>query len=95
MNFDEIIKKNSVKSAKKLEKMKIAQERMNAYANMNTRNIQSRVNTSSSMTEAEKEEAVRRATNSSNIKPGSMMAKANMVKEYNEKNNSKDSDDKK
>jgi len=29
------------------------------------------------------------AKTSSNYKPGSMMAKANMVKEYNERNNSK------
>ena len=39
MNFDEIIQKNSAKSAKKLEKMKENQEKLNAYANMNTKNI--------------------------------------------------------
>ena len=36
MDFDDIIKKNSAKSAKKLEKMQEAQKKMNAYANMNT-----------------------------------------------------------
>lgn len=89
MDFDAIIKKNSVKSAKKLEKMKQAQERMNTYASMNTRNIQNKSNNSSTMTQAEKEEALKKAKEryqSSGSKSGSMMAKANMVKDYNEKN---------
>ena len=47
MDFEEIIKKNSVKSAKKLEKMKEAQEKMNAYASMNTRSIQNKAKVSS------------------------------------------------
>ena len=90
MDFEDIIKKNSVKSAKKLEKMKEAQEKMNAYASMNTKNMKNKANIKSSMTEAEKEEAMKKATDYSrnaNIKPGSMMAKANKVKEYNERNN--------
>lgn len=90
MDFDEIIKKNSKKSAKKLEKLKQNQERMNAYANLNTRNMQNRANISSGMTEQEKEEAMKKATDysrNSNAKPGSMAAKANMVRQYNEKNN--------
>jgi len=94
MDFDEIIKKNSVKSAKKLEKMKETQEKMNAYASMSTKNIQSRANMTSGMSEQEKENAVKKSTeyyNNSNAKPGSMMAKANMVKQYNERNNSRDS----
>ena len=37
MNFDDIIKKNSAKSAKKLEKMKEQQEKLNAYASMSTK----------------------------------------------------------
>lgn len=89
MDFDEIIKKNSVKSAKKLEKMKKNQERMAAYANMNTRSIQNRANVTSGMSEKEKEEAMKKATNYNkygNAKPGSMAAKANMVRQYNEKN---------
>lgn len=89
MDFDEIIKKNSVKSAKKLEKMKKNQERMAAYANMNTRSIQNRANVTSGMSEKEKEEAMKKATNNNkygNAKPGSMAAKANMVRQYNEKN---------
>lgn len=87
MDFEDIIKKNSAKSAKKMEKLKKNQERMNAYANMNTRSMQNRANVNSSMTEEEKEEAMKKATDysrTSNAKPGSMAAKANKVKEYNE-----------
>lgn len=87
MDFEDIIRKNSAKSAKKMEKLKKNQERMNAYANMNTRNMQNRANVNSSMTEAEKEEAMKKATDysrTSNAKPGSMAAKANKVREYNE-----------
>lgn len=87
MDFEDIIRKNSAKSAKKMEKLKKNQERMNAYANLNTRNMQNRANVNSSMTEAEKEEAMKKATDysrTSNAKPGSMAAKANKVREYNE-----------
>lgn len=90
MDFDEIIKKNSAKSAKKLEKIKQRQELMSTYANMNTRNMQNKANVTSNMTEAEKEEAMKKSTdsyNTTNARPGSMMEKANMVKRYNEKNN--------
>ena len=92
MDFDEIISKNSAKSSKKLEKLKANQERMAAYANLNTKKVQNRANIVSGMSEQEKEEAMKKATeyyNSANVKPGSMMAKANMVKQYNEKNNKK------
>ena len=89
MDFDEIIKKNSVKSAKKIQKMKETQEKMNAYASMNTRNIQNKASFSSGMSEQEKEAAYKDAVErqKSGIKPGSMMEKANMVKAYNERNN--------
>ena len=46
----------------------------------------------SAMTQEEKEEAVRKATeyyNKNAAKPGSLAAKANMVKDYNERNNRK------
>lgn len=89
MDFDEIIKKNSVKSAKKIQKMKETQEKMNAYASMKTKNIQNKASFSSGMSEQEKEAAYKDAVErqKSGIKPGSMMEKANMVKAYNERNN--------
>ncbi|MCI9230428.1 MAG: YidC/Oxa1 family membrane protein insertase, partial [Lachnospiraceae bacterium] len=107
MDFDEVIKKNSAKSAKKLEKMKQTQERMNAYANMNTRNIQNSkgqtakpkaVNTggnAAGSTPPKGKSMADKASVSTNTgsvstgsaKPGSMLEKANMVKDYNERNN--------
>lgn len=90
MDFDDIIKKNSVKSAKKMEKMKAAQEKMNAYANMSTRNIQSKANSANTESTSQKSQTASSSAESPkavNAKPGSMMSKANMVRQYNEKNN--------
>ena len=90
MDLDELIKKNSEKAKKKLEKAGVRAEKLNAYANMNTRNVNTQKKSSkSSMTQEEKEEAVRKSTEyySKNAKPGSIASKANMVKQYNEKNN--------
>jgi YidC/Oxa1 family membrane protein insertase len=84
MDFDQIIEKNASKSAKKMEKIQKNQDLINAYANMNTKNIQKRANVSSSDNGSD--------VNSSDMspevsaKPGSMMSKANMVSEYNKKN---------
>lgn len=91
VDFDELIKKNSKKSAKKLEKIKQNQERLNMYAAMNTRNIQNNANTSqttaSTMANKANVNTSAGSTQAVNAKPGSMMAKANMVKQYNERNN--------
>ena len=59
-------------------------------ANMNTKNIQKKANVDEGLTEEEKKAAMDKSTeyyNSRAAKPGSMMAKANMVKDYNERNN--------
>lgn len=85
MDFDEIIKKNSVKSQKKLEKQKAQQEKMNAYANMNTRNIKSKANIYAGSSDSSDNSNV--YTNNVDAAPGSMMSKANKVKKFNEKNN--------
>jgi len=88
IDFDELIKKNEVKSAQKLEKMKQQQEIMAAYANMNTKKIQSNANYQNNVSSSNNDNNTKNRTNyTSNAKPGSMMAKANMVKEYNERNN--------
>ena len=91
LDLDEIIKKNEVKARKKMEKAGVKAEQMAAYANMNTKKVSTaaRAVSTSSMTAEEKEEAVRKSTEyyNNNAKPGSMMSKANMVKQYNEKNN--------
>lgn len=95
MDLDELIKKNVEKRNKKLEKSKgINLKTINDYANMNTKNVaakqaQQNVSRASSMTQQEKDEAVKKSTEyySKNAKSGSIASKANMVKQYNEKNN--------
>ena len=89
MDFDEVIEKNKEKAAKKMEKQNAKYERMQEYASMNTRNMN--VNKTSNISEAEREAKLAKANEyySKNAKPGSMAAKANMVREYNEKNSRK------
>lgn len=89
MDFDYIIEKNKDKAAKKIEKKKVQTEKMQQYANINTRNID--INKKSNLSDAEREAALKKANEyySKNAKPGSMAAKANMVREYNEKNTKK------
>ena len=99
MDFDQIISQNKEKSAKKLEKMKLQQERLNAYAQMNTKNIQAqqprknlqnKAQVSSSVSEKEIEKAMKdaeeAASTSTKTGSGSMFEKAGMVKKYNDKN---------
>lgn len=88
MDLDELIKKNVEKRNKKLEKSGINPKTINNYANMSTRTIPSKA---SSMTQEEKDLAVKKSTEyyNKNAKAGSLASKANMVKQYNEKNNRK------
>ena len=89
MDFDEVIEKNKEKAAKKVAKQNAKYERMQEYASMNTRNMN--VNKTSNISESEREAKLAKANEyySKNAKPGSMAAKANMVREYNEKNSRK------
>ncbi len=91
MDLDELIKKNVEKRNKKLEKSGINPKTINNYANMNTRSIASKASSASSMTQEERDLAMKKSTEyyNKNAKPGSIAAKANMVKQYNEKNNKK------
>ena len=88
INLDDIIKKNQEKAKAKREKMGIAENQIRNAAQMNTRRTMSdKANTE---TFAEKEMLLEKANIAkANAKPGSMAAKANMVKEYNERNNRK------
>ncbi len=89
------IAKNIEKYNEKLRKQGIDPAKLNAAARTNTKNISSKAayqNTSSkrlSMTEEERAEEVKKSTQyyNSDAKAGSLAAKANMVKQYNEKNN--------
>ena len=84
LDLDDIIKKNQEKAKQKREKMGISEDQIRQAAQMKTRSIESKANYVSS---AEKElqlEKARQAQN--NAKPGSLASKANMVRDFNEKN---------
>lgn len=87
INLDDIIKKNEEKAKKKREKMGIAENQIRSAAQLNTRRMEDKSHTAMS---AEKEALLEKAMEArANAKPGSMTAKANMVKEFNERNNKK------
>lgn len=96
IDLDELIKKNVEKKNKKLAKSGKSLSSISNYAAMSTKNVapKSQVNFSDninkpSMTQEEKDAAVKKSTEyySKSAKPGSIASKANMVKQYNEKNN--------
>lgn len=95
MDIDAEIAKNIEKYNEKLRKQGIDPAKLNAAARTNTKNISSRTAyrnnaaKKTAMTEEEKAEAMKKSTEyyNSNAKPGSLASKANMVKQYNEKNN--------
>lgn len=91
MDLDEVISKNVEKSKKKMEKKGITTKMLNDYATMNTKSLTPKASSASTMTQEEKDEAVRKSTEyyNKNAKQGSIASKANMVKQYNEKNNKK------
>lgn len=84
IDLDDIIEQNQEKAKKKRERMGIAENQITSAARMNTR-----TNTNlSGYTEEEKEKLLEEANaKRQNAKPGSMTAKANMVREFNERNN--------
>lgn len=95
MDIDEVIKKNIEKRNEKLKKAGIDPKTVNRNANINTKNVAPNRPSMSAkanvkpMTQEEKNEAMKKSTEyyNKNAKPGSLAAKANMVKQYNEKNN--------
>jgi len=93
MDIDAEIEKNVEKYKEKLKKQGIDAAKIQAAARVNTKNISSKTayqNPASKRpvrTEEEKAEEIRQATEyyNKNAKPGSLAAKANMVRQYNEK----------
>lgn len=85
VDVNDIVEANKEKAAMKAEKRKekqgIYREKVLEASKTNTRNVTS----SSSMSAEEKEEKIRKAKEAANS--GSLSAKANMVNEYNKKNN--------
>ncbi len=80
---NELIEKNVEKMKKKQEKKGVSAENLNRMAQRNVRNIEEpKTNVMSSK---EKDEKLKKAAEASkNAKPGSLAAKANMVKNFNE-----------
>ncbi len=89
VDVDELIKKNLEKTNKKREKQGLPPQKITNTAKINTRNIEQKPEIS----EEEKEAKIKKATDyynsTSTAKPGSLAAKAQMVKQYNERNNKK------
>ncbi|MGN1140596.1 MAG: YidC/Oxa1 family membrane protein insertase [Oliverpabstia sp.] len=91
MDMEEYIKKNQEKAKKKMEKKGISPDKINQQARMNVRNIQTTPQKQGTTAE-EKAEKVKKSTEyyqNTNYKPGSLAAKANMVKQFDEKNKKK------
>ena len=89
IDLDDIIAKNQEKAKKKREKMGISENQISNAARMNTRQVTAS-SKSSVKTTAEKELELEKANALKvNAKPESMAAKANLVREFNERNNKK------
>lgn len=91
IDFDEVIKKNLEKAENERRKKGVSQDALNNAARMNTRTISSKASIKSTTSRKEQEEAYKEAMERGrvNAKPGSITAKANMVRDFNERNNSK------
>lgn len=88
IDLDDIIQKNQEKARKKREKLGIAEDQIRQAAAMKTRSIENKANTN--VSSAQKELELEKAeTLKSQAKEGSLTAKANLVKNFNEKNNRK------
>ena len=88
LDLDDLIQKNQEKAKKKREKMGISENQIREAAKVKTRSIESRSNIGKTFVENEKE-LEQALEKKSNAKKGSMAAKANMVKEFNERNSRK------
>lgn len=86
LDLDELIKKNQEKAKKKRERFGITEEQMRQVAQIKTRSIEAKANTN--VSSANKELELERATQiKSKAKPGSLASKANLVQDYNQRNN--------
>ena len=89
IDIDAEIAKNTAKYKEKLEKNKTTKQ-MSLYANLSTKSNDLSSAKNSNISESEKEEKlekVKSVYNNKEIRKDSLLAKANMVKDFNEKNN--------
>lgn len=88
LNLEDIIKKNQEKAKKKREKMGITEKQISNAARINTRQIVEPEK--KQISSAERELQLEKANVAkAKAKAGSLAAKANMVREFNERNNRK------
>ena len=91
MDMEDLVRRNQEKMKKKMEKRGVSAQQINQQARMNARNIQAPDKTSG-LSQEENAAQRKKATeyyNNANVKPGSLAAKANMVKQFDEKNTKK------
>ena len=85
LDLDDVIAQNLEKRKKKLEKMGINENQIRSAARMNTK---SSVQLSASMTKEERDSKIEKAYSyRKEANPNSLTAKANLVKDFNERNN--------
>jgi len=88
IDLEDIIKKNQEKAKKKREKMGISENQISNAAKMNTRTMVDK--SKNSLMSPEKEAEIEKSKEiSARAKAGSMTAKANMVRDFNERNSRK------
>ena len=87
LDLEEVMKKNQEKAKKKREKRGISEDYIRQAANIRTKSIDAKANISAS---ADNEDKLAKAQSmKSNAKAGSLASKANMVKDFNERNSRK------
>ena len=88
LDLDEILKKNLEKANKKREKKGLPPQKISNTAKINTKNIEHE-----EISQEERDEKIKKSTdyykNTTTAKPGSLASKAQMVKQYNERNGKK------
>ena len=92
MDMEEYIRKNQEKMKKKMEKRGYNPQQINQQARMNVKNIQQPQQQKPGLTAEDKAERMKKSTEyykNTEYKPGSLAAKANMVKQFDEKNKKK------
>ena len=87
-SIESMIEENQKKAAKKREKQGVAASTLNEMAQKNVRNIAEPK--TAQMSSKERDEKLQQAAEKNkNAKQGSLAAKANMVREFNESNKNK------
>jgi YidC/Oxa1 family membrane protein insertase len=88
LDMDDVIRKNQEKAKKKRKKLGLSENQISNAAHINTKKIESAAVVSD--TSAEKQAQLDLANEKkAQAKPGSLASKANMVRDFNERNNRK------